>query len=594
MNRRIGAAVLPFPKRRANPDVVGALQRKLEDLFAVDATDELLALRRDASFRLQAIAAARRAVNPAAREAELKRRCRDVDRAVEQMSCDLTELCEEAQGTGYREASLWLLFPDSDSLESVAGAGDTPRAYHCLRRGMPWDASLHDIVVDVLKHRTAERIQGGVWDPRYDAGLWGEADHRRFKDRLFVPLLLIRDAKGAPVSDECNWELTSSSASETWTPSLSDRTYTMEAIGTLSLSNCGRLPAASVKAALRLSTSIARRVFAVTLQGVIDEMLRTLREASRARSATVHFVPSGNALAYFRRDAEERREVPHLCYVGRYSERIRQGVERLPGVIGGPPRSKGLGVRALECRAPRHLRGPDLEQDNPGLWEDGVRGLSVYPLHTSGGGAVGLVYLHQFDLGEALLTDPALALLVDRVGHALNQAAESVRQRRRARERAAVAHFIETFLVSISANFKNSSDLLRSFAGQLASFLGADAVVIRERSGIVASAGKLRPEHFGASHQQRSSCPEKLAREVRVAMRARGEELGTVSIGYAAGNSFIDRPLIYEFVEIGAAALSLSQVQGRTRRRRAIEETVGAFRRKQVRCALERRAKRCP
>ena len=60
MNRRIGAAVLPFPKRRANPDVVGALQRKLEDLFAVDATDELLALRRDASFRLQAIAAARR------------------------------------------------------------------------------------------------------------------------------------------------------------------------------------------------------------------------------------------------------------------------------------------------------------------------------------------------------------------------------------------------------------------------------------------------------------------------------------------------------------------------------------------------------
>ncbi len=500
---------------------------------------------------------------------ELRERCQAIDDAVEQLSADPVEHCEKAQALGYPEVSAWLKFPDTNSLETVAGAGKTPRDFHCLRRGIPDDASLHDIVVDVVKKGRAERLLDGCHDRRYDPYVWRVHNHTDFLDRLFVPLMVPRDSFGTLREHGCRWSPLPSDkpTSQLWAATVDDPSLKVEAIGALSLGSTNRRDSA-VGEVLELSTSIASSLFGMTLQGVIERMLVQLREASRAGAASIHFVPDGNALQYFQRSVEERGDKLDLHYVARCNTQPRKEGDRKPGVLGGPPRAGGLGVEALETGRSKHLHADALRLRNPGLWDDGVRAMSAYPLRTSSGDSVGIVYLHQFDPTDDLRTGWEIEFLVDRVAHALTQAARELRQRRKTQDRAAVNHIMERFLISRPPEFTDSRRLLDSFAAALASFVGADMVRIRSTGGHVASAGRYRftqdtrTGHSPVAAVLYSQAGTALPRRFRLPMMVDRETLGSVDLGYAQGNSCPDEELIRKLVDIGAFALQLSYVGG--------------------------------
>lgn len=523
--------------------------------------------------------------------ATLRRQCHQVERAVESLFEDLTGLCEQAQATGFREASIQLAFPDTNSLEAVAGAGDTPPFFHNLRRGMPKDPALHDIVVDAMKRRQAERILRGRKDERYDSYLWDLEGHSRFQDRLFVPLLLPRDKSGALCPDQCEWvREPHDEFREVWVPKVTARVAEIEAIGTLSLSNTKILEPAAIEQSLRLSTTIAEQVYGTTLQGVIDRMLRTLREASHARSATIHFVPAGNALGYFSLDIEGRRDIPHLCYVARHNARAQEKGGRQAGLIGGPPRPNGIGVRVLKDGHPRHLSRGELKDLNPGLWADGVRSLSVYPLRSSSGEYVGLLYLHQCENDEQLMKGWDVEFLVDRVGHALSQVAQAVRQRRKAKERAAINHMMEVFLAK--PRFTTLDELSKAFAGTLASFLGADAVAIHRRGLPIVKAGRFESDDGACKvwpaspvfvHERNVTG---LCRRAWLPLKVGDDALGTVFIGYGYGESFADKELIETLVSLGALSLHLFRTPAYDPER---QHAIAQFRQKRAQAALSAR-----
>lgn len=518
---------------------------------------------------------------------DLQRHCREIDQAVACLSADLTELFENLQTTGYREVSVWSHFPDVNSLETVVGFGDTPNDFHHLRRSISEDAILQDIVVRVFKEGYARRILDGKWHQGYDYYIWKEEGHDRFKDRLFVPLIVLRSSDGTLSYGPCRWMLCAQGDSDqAWKP-VEEPGLTIEPIGALSLSNTNRLPASAVKVALELSAKVALRTHGITLQGVMDRMLGTLREASRARSGTIHFVPEGNALDYFSRKAGERGSVSHICFVSRLNQHAQEEGWREAGVIGGPPRHDGIGVQTLNDGKPRHVGGSELRNQNFGLWLDGVRRLSVYPLCASSGDLMGLVYLHQLGNDEDLRTGPELELLVDRVANALSQAAQKLRQRRRAQERAAISHIVRRFLLSRSPEFADTRVLMKALAGALASFLGADAVVLRDLNGFVAKAGyfPLKQPTLAARF---SPVPTSLyartqaglARQERFPLVVRGRTLGSILVGYAAGNRCADMDLIQQLADLGAFALNLSR-HGEEHDE-AVERALSAFTKKRL------------
>src|SRR5690606_17460732 len=123
---------------------------------------------------------------------------------------------------------------------------------------------LPDIEVDTFRACRAQRIEGGGFDPRFDPYLYHLGGHSRFKDRLFVPLVLVRrEADCRVCQDFCLWRQHGSD----WVPTVPPG-YQLQVIGTVSVHRQELGSVALVSETLHRVTRMAPAVHAASLPGL--------------------------------------------------------------------------------------------------------------------------------------------------------------------------------------------------------------------------------------------------------------------------------------------------------------------------------------
>lgn len=319
-------------------------------------------------------------------------RCiREIQTALETYLEDLNRsVIQKVERLGWNGVALYLVDSAGTALEAAAATDATVPGI--IRHRLPAASEqreelarlgIFDIEVCTFLSMRAERIAGGKRDPRYNSYVYHSLGHRRFVDRLFIPLLLVRDKQDYSLHQEaCRWTRDGT----TWTPNAGN--YQRQVIGTLSVSSLEHVSDEVVEHTLAFATQIASVVaYRASFHGMCESLLSQIVRASRAHAASLHFTHDTST--------EFSQWNPCLSFE-RGRGVVLQRAEH--GKLGARPRPDGIGADALRQELPMRYSEDELERRAPELFGDGIRTTDVFPVIGGEGRTVGLLYLHHRDI----------------------------------------------------------------------------------------------------------------------------------------------------------------------------------------------------
>lgn len=407
----------------------------------------------------------------------------------------LERFCQEIDHRlGFDFSTVQLVRRDRRLIETFFATGIARRWEGRSRHYLHPEADLRDIQADIALARPlrTEILRG--WDPRFDRGIFTEFQHDKLV-RLFTPLVVVRTPEGHQVED---WpelfderillderEVHRQHTVLELMPGDGAAALEIEVIGTVEAGydDAGReLGPAQARALIRLAAAHAGDIRKTLLRHVAETIVEQARQVARADSASLHYSF----------DTDQHR----------YLNEVRSGDLTASFLDAHPPRSGGLGDRAIRDREPKLLpdpaRGDDdaaLARERPDLAALGIEAMAAFPLLV--GSETGILYLHfkrryQFRDEEIRW----VKLLASRAADAIRQATAYTESHDRARQLAFLQWVVQDLVQGLG-----EPELGPKIARNALNMLAADVVTIyefnqSERRFVTppAIAGRLREE----------------------------------------------------------------------------------------------------
>jgi len=414
---------------------------------------------------------------------QVLRQCEEIEastRSLFDLGRSAAQLCAAIDSQfGFHFSAVQLARRDENTIETVAGTGIAKDWVGLAKHRLEEQVSLRDIQADIFMERRVEVIHGRD-DPklgRLDPFI-GKIFHHEDLVRVFVPLVLIRDADGQILTDVQVWEPVGDNRSGCELFQLRpDPGRSAKVIGTVEagFKAVGKRPRLSITPDLAegLANFVTRHSSAVyqnTLTHVLERVAEMALRLAKSDIGTVQWGTVG-----------ENKEV-HWQTVGRGrgAQTLLDRGENVIGAIGGSPRKDGLGMQALKAGQPKYL-GKGLKDYNPSLYEQGIRAMAAYPSAMASDLAVGqrvcLIYTHFRE--ERVFADEELRWvhhLARRSGDLLPMAFDLAAGRDHQRQLETMQNVVSMF--SDRNRHKTVEDLLSFIAWSTLNLHGADIVTI--------------------------------------------------------------------------------------------------------------------
>jgi hypothetical protein len=287
---------------------------------------------------------------------------------------------------------------EEELVETVAATGLGRELIGRARHPLPAAPELRDIQADVVLERMADVL--GSDDPRYDHSI--QRNTTPLKSRLFFPVLAVADALGRiQVGKQglCKWKRTPCAIPTVlarYRPEVPPG-YDLKVVGTIEVScrAAGRFDSEEVVLdILNFVQDRAADLFLVSTSHLLDRVTQHAMMLAGTGSATLHLLrktlgaPGEQSFSYYHP-------------VGLAASMEGRGKDALGG-INDPPRVKGMGRDSLVAGLPISKGGKVLQEANPKIWLEGVKGMAVFPLvleHPNAAPAAsrrdGLIYVHH-------------------------------------------------------------------------------------------------------------------------------------------------------------------------------------------------------
>jgi hypothetical protein len=439
---------------------------------------------------------------------EVLRQCDEIGKATDGLSelrQEATALCAAIDRFGFDFSAIQLERRDQNTIETVVGTGIARDWVGLAKHRIEEEVRLRDIQADIFQEKRVE-IVPGTDDPvlhRLDPFI-GKNFHHDDVVRIFIPLVLIRDADGRVLPDGNVWESVSDhrSGCEVLKLQLPAGQYA-KVIGTVEAgfkAVSDQVKRAQLQKARELASAVtvfvtqrAESIYKKTLTFVLERVAEMALRLARADIATVQWGTLG-----------EGKKVGRWQTVGsgRGAQEFIASGEHVVGAIGGAPREGGLGADALREGQPQHL-GKNLNDRNRALHDQGIRAMSVYPSarvsDLRAGQKVCLIYTH-FRRERRFTDEESMWLhhLARRSGDLLPMAFELAERRDHERQLETMRRIASSF--TERRRHKTMQDLLSFIAWSTLNLHGADVVTIYrcdpDRSGRLIApptqAGRLR------------------------------------------------------------------------------------------------------
>jgi len=301
------------------------------------------------------------------------------------------DVCDQL---GFELAALQLKDPRRGTIETVAAQGPAMKWIGAARHPMRPEAGWKDIQVEVATTGRGEVIRGR--DERFDRDLFKRFGHRHAL-RAFVPVALLRDRRSLQYSAVAEWRAVETQNGNLAIEAVVPEEFDLEVCGTV---EAGYLDGANktidLAALKRLATLISfacPTLYRSTMRAALEAATDVVRRYSGAASASLHVC------------VDELHRYTYNVVAG-LAGAMATAAETGGGGITDPPRTEGLGQRALALRKPVWMPNPlvgdkvdELKRFNPNIWsKHGVRAMVALPLRlrTQGGELQGVLYVHYF------------------------------------------------------------------------------------------------------------------------------------------------------------------------------------------------------
>ncbi|NEZ63001.1 GAF domain-containing protein [Leptolyngbyaceae cyanobacterium CCMR0082] len=406
-----------------------------------------------------------------------------------ELDATLESICAEIQALfDFDFASLSLISPERDTIESLYGTGIANRWAGQFKHYLEQEEGLRDILADVAKKDQAEVISG--WDNRFDDWSYKHYRHDSLV-RIFVPIILFQDHRGELIEnwiDRCEWEVTHiekqdgqhttcrvvlpNDLSGNSHPSNDKHRRLVLGVMEAGYENCHtKIEIAQVKALFKLVSQRARNVWESQFPCVLKVIAESAMQILQADASGLYFLyePDGSRYIFEALAGNVSRHFHRKC----------------------TPRPNGLGRRALQLGTykfiPDFSKGhisEEIMRSNRPVYDEGVKAMAAFPLivrhdaekRYGKKNREGVLYVdyHQ----EHIFTDEELRwgeLFANRAVDAVRHAMTYEHINNKARQLAAVHAVAQSF-----THVEDPVELLPHIAWYSLNVLAADIVTIYE------------------------------------------------------------------------------------------------------------------